>query len=199
MNFFNDEMLAALQNPQVRLLYAVRLEWPDSVVRLHTEIGTFNHFPFDAGESYFGVGNLGSIGDVTYGDGDETTPSVTLELSVKDDALRAQIMAGGYQGRKGQLYLVALDEQGRVAAWAEQFNGVMDSATIKQGEKNNTIQLPLTAPDDALEKGLNWRCTNESHHAQYPGDDFYRFTTWMEDLGLYWGSKKDGIPLRKYL
>lgn len=196
MNIYSDEMLAAMASPEVSLLYAVRLDWPGGITRLHTEIGTFRHFPFDEGEAYYGVGNLGGIGETTYGDGDETSPSITLELSVKDDALRSQVLSGGYQGRKGELFLVAMDPVGRVLAWALQFDGVMDSANIKQGD-SNTIQLPLTSPDDSMEKGLNWRCTNESHKADFPDDEFYKYTKYMEDFTIYWGNKKDGVPLRK--
>ncbi|HGS4460717.1 TPA: hypothetical protein ACMDOB_000558 [Vibrio metschnikovii] len=197
MDFFSPEMMDALSAPNVRVIYAVRLDWPNEIVRLHTEIGVFTHFPFDAGSAYYGLGGLASIGDVTYGDGDETSPSITLELSTKDDEVRSQMLAGGYQGRTGELYMLVLDEQGAVTAWALLFDGVMDSATIKQGE-NNVIQLPLTAPDDALEKGLNWRCTDESHKAQFSTDNFYKYTKHMEDFVMYWGSKKDGIPLRKF-
>ncbi|MGI2929466.1 hypothetical protein [Vibrio fluvialis] len=196
MDLYPPEMMAALEKPEIRLCYAVRLSFPDETVRLHTEIGQFNHFPFDQGEIYFGVGNLGGVGNVTYGDGDETTPSVTLELSSVDDMTRARILAGGYQGRPGELYLVAMNELGAVEAWVLMFDGVMDSGTIHQGE-TNTIQLPLTAPDDSLEKGLNWRCTDESHKAQYSEDAFYKYTKYMEDYVMYPGNKKDGIPLRK--
>lgn len=195
MEIFDEDMIAALESPEARVFYAVRLDWPTGTTRLHTEIGTFTHFPFDQGESYYGVGNLGGVGDTTYGDGDETSPSITLELSVKDEALRTQILSGGYQGRKGELFLVAMDEVGRVLAWALVFDGVMDSGNIKQGD-SNVIQLPLTSLDDALEKGLNWRCTEESHKADYADDDFYKYSKFMEDLTLYWGNKKDGTPLR---
>ncbi|WP_072669506.1 hypothetical protein [Vibrio injensis] len=197
MDFFSPEMMDALSAPNVRVIYAVRLDWPNEIVRLHTEIGVFTHFPFDAGSAYYGLGGLASVGDVTYGDGDETSPSITLELSTKDDAVRSQMLAGGYQGRTGELFMLVLDEQGAVTAWALLFDGVMDSATIKQGE-NNVIQLPLTAPDDALEKGLNWRCTDESHKAQFSTDNFYKYIKHMENFVMYWGSKKDGIPLRKF-
>ncbi|EGR0523058.1 hypothetical protein FG062_01275 [Vibrio cholerae] len=197
MDIFSPDMIAAMEKPEVSLIYAVRLDMPAGISRLHTDIGTFNHFPFDPNEKYYGVGNLGSIGDANYGDGDETSPSVTLELSVKDDAIRAEILAGGYQGRTGELFLVAMDAVGRVAAWALMFDGVMDTASIKQGT-NNVIQLPLTAPDDAMEKGLNWRCTDESHKAQFPDDEFYQYTKYMEDFVIYWGNKKDGIPLKDF-
>lgn len=195
MDIFSPEMIAALESPSVSILYAVRLDWVTGITRLHTEIGTFTHLPFDEGESYYGVGHLGGIGDTTYGDGDETTPSIKLELSIKDDALRAEVLAGGYQGRKGELFLVAMDEVGRVKAWALVFDGVMDTASLKQGS-TNVIQLPLTSPDDAMEKGLNWRCTDESHKADFPGDEFYQYAKHMEDLVFHWGNKKDGIPLR---
>ncbi|MBE4620986.1 hypothetical protein [Vibrio navarrensis] len=197
MEIFSPEMAAALESPEVSILYAVRLDWTTGITRLHTEIGTFDHFPFDLGEKYYGIGNLGGIGDTNYGDGDETAPSIMLELSVKDDAIRAEILAGGYQGRTGELFLVAMDQVGRVVAWALVFDGVMDSASIKQGS-TNVIQLPLTAPDDAMEKGLNWRCTDESHKAQYPDDEFYRYTQYMEDFVIYWGNAKDGVPLRDF-
>ncbi|MBO0211666.1 hypothetical protein J0684_27610, partial [Vibrio sp. Vb0877] len=62
----------------------------------------------------------------------------------------------------------------------------------------NVIQLPLTAPDDAMEKGLNWRCTDESHKAQFPDDEFYQYTKYMEDFVIYWGNAKDGIPLKDF-
>lgn len=190
-----QEMTEALKKPHIYPIYAVRLDWPGGVVRLHSEIGRFKHFPFDNNEIYFGIGNLGNIGDITYGDGNDTAPSVTLELSAFDEPTRMAVMAGGYQGRSGQIYMLAMSQDGSVRAWVQLFDGQMDSASIKQGEQN-TIQLPLVSPDDGLDTGLNWRCTNESHKADFTGDEFYCFTEHMETLGLYWGNKKDGTPLR---
>ncbi|MCG9624645.1 hypothetical protein L1D34_07300 [Vibrio mediterranei] len=179
----------------MRLLYAVRLDWIDGWVRLHTGIGKFHHFPFDMGERFLGVGSLGGIGDIQYGNGDDTTPSVTLELSVRDETMLASVLAGGYQGRTGELYLVAMGKHGDVLASSMQFDGVMDSATLKQGTAN-VIQLPLTAPDDAFNQGLNWRCTLDSHLAREPGDNFYKYAVHMADFKTYWAYKENGIPLR---
>ncbi|MGF1775906.1 hypothetical protein [Vibrio nomapromontoriensis] len=196
MNIFTPEMIAALNQPDVRLLYAVRLDWHDGWVRLHSDIGTFTHFPFDFGEPFLGIGDLGGIGDIQYGSGDDTTPSVTLELSVRDETIRANVLAGGYQGRTGELYLVVLGQYGDVLASSMQFDGVMDSATLKQGS-SNVIQLPLTAPDDAFNQGLNWRCTLDSHLAHQSGDHFYKYAVHMEDFKTYWAFKEDGIPVRE--
>ncbi|MGX9522502.1 hypothetical protein ACWX0P_27405 [Vibrio mediterranei] len=195
MDIFSKEMLAAMSQPDITMLYAVRLDLPSGMARYHTDIGTFNHFPFDMDESFHGVGNLGSISDTQYGSGDDTTPAVTLELSTRDEGVRRQILAGGYQGRKGELYLVVMDKHGEVLAWSMHFDGVMDSGKMKQGD-NNVIQLPLTAPDDGMEHGLNWRCTDGSHQAQHSGDTFYKYAVRMEDFKTYWGFEKDGIPLR---
>ncbi|CCN69792.1 hypothetical protein [Vibrio nigripulchritudo] len=195
MNLFNEEMTQALAKPHVSVMYAVRLEWPGEVIRLHSEVGKFTHFPFDDGEIYHGSGALGSIGDIAFGDGDETSPSVTLELSVIDDAIRAQILAGGYQNKRGQLYMLVTNKAGDVLAWAELFDGVMDSGTVLQG-RTNKVSLPLVCLDDGMNKGKSDRCTNESHKAQYAGDAFYKYTYAMEDFAIYFGNKKDGIPLR---
>ncbi len=195
MNLFDEDMTEALGQPNISVLYAVRLDWPTGMARFHTEIGNFNHFPFDMGELYTGIGSLGGIGNVSYGDGDDTKPSVTLELNILDDAIRAEIQAGQYQGRTGEIYMLVTNEKGEITAWSEIFSGVMDSATMTQGKKN-TVSLPLVCPDDGLDIGLNWRCTNESHKAQYPNDEFYKYTVYMEDFAIYFGDKKDGITLR---
>jgi len=198
MIVFPTEMVEALNQPHVDGIFAIRLDWPQGFVRLHSALGDFAHLPFDQGETYVGTGSLGSIGEIQYGDGDETKPSVTLELSAFDDATREQVLAGGYQGRKGVLYMLAMEQTGQVKAWCELFSGVMDSATIKQGEQN-VISLPLVSPDDGLDVGLNWRCTNESHQAMYPGDEIYLYSAHMEDYAIYWANKKDGIPLRNFV
>lgn len=196
MTLFPPEFTAALEQPGVRLMYAVRLDWPDSVVRLHSGIGTFNHFPFDDGEAYSGVGSLGKIGNIQFGDGDETTPSVTLELSVLDEPLRAEILKGGYQGRQAEMYTLIMGPQGDILSYALIFDGVMDSAALTQGS-TNAISLPLMAADDAYDVGFNWRCTNESHQAKFPNDSMYKYAEFMEDFAIYFGNDKDGIPLRK--
>jgi len=196
MSLFDDDMTAALNQPNVTAFYAVRLDWPTGIVRFHTELGNFNHLPFDMGELYTGVGSLGGLGDISYGEGNDTKPAVTLELNVLDDAIRAEMMTGKYQGRKGEIYMLVTNNKGVILAWTELFVGVMDSGSLTQGSKNS-VSLPLVCPDDGMDTGLAWRCTNESHKAQYPGDDFYRYTAHMEDFAIYFGDKKDGIPLRK--
>lgn len=196
MSIFSPEMTAALGLPNVAALFATRLDWPSGMSRLHSGLGQFKHFPFDMGETFYGVGNLANVGDVGYGDGDDTSPSVTLTLSSIDDATRAEVLAGGYQGRLGELYMLVMSDVGEVLAWEKIFEGVMDSASIKQGS-DNTISLPLVSRDDGFDVGLNWRCTNESHQARFPGDEIYCYAEHMEDLAIYFGNKKDGIPLRE--
>lgn len=195
-SLFPPEVVGALNQLNVKVLYALRLEWPDYVVRLHTGMGTFNHFPFDINEPYLGVGNLGKFGDIQFGDGDNTTPSITVELNALDEALRGEILKGGYQGKEAKLYMLVMGPQGDVKAHALIFDGVMDSASMVQG-KRNAISLPLIAPDDAYDVGLNWRCTAESHRAKYPGDAMYDYAVFMEDYAIYFGNKKDGVPVRE--
>lgn len=195
MSLFDEDMTAALAQPNISVFYAVRLDWPTGMARFHTEIGNFSHFPFDMGELYTGLGSLGGIGNISYGDGDDTKPSVTLELNVLDDAIRSEILAGQYQGRDGEIYMIVTNSSGEILAWSELFSGVMDSATLTQGSKNS-VSLPLVSTDDGLDFGLSWRCTDASHQAQYAGDAFYKYTTFMEDFAIYFGDKKDGIPLR---
>lgn len=195
MNLFDEDMTAALAQPNISIIYAVRLDWPTGIARFHTELGNFTHFPFDMGELYTGLGSLGGIGNISYGDGDETKPAVTLELNVLDDAIREEILVGQYQGRDGEIYMMVANASGEILAWSELFVGVMDSASLTQGKKNS-VSLPLVCPDDGLDIGLSWRCTNESHKAKHPTDEFYQYTVHMEDFAIYFGDKKDGIPLR---
>lgn len=194
-SLFNAEITAALAQPNIAIIYAVRLDWPSGIARFHSEIGNFSHFPFDFGERYTGVGSLGGIGNIAYGDGNDTKPAVTLELNVLDDAIRNEITSGQYQGRVGEIYMLVTNSKGEILAWCELFAGVMDSASLTQGKKNS-VSLPLVCPDDGLDTGLSWRCTNESHKAQFAGDAFYKYTEHMEDFAIYFGDKKDGIPLR---
>lgn len=196
ITLFPKALIEAMEQPSVRTLYAIRLDWRENIVRLHSAIGGFNHFPFDEGELYTGTGSLGKIGNIQFGDGDETTPSVTLELSVLDEAMRSEVLRGGYQNRRAEMYILAMGTKGEVLAHALIFDGVMDSASMVQG-KTNTISLPLMAPDDAFDVGLNWRCTNEFHQSQYADDSMYKYAEHMEDFAIYFGNKKDGIPLRE--
>lgn len=181
----DPDVIAALNQPNVTALYALKLDLMSGMSRLHSGLGEL----VLGGEVYYGVGALGAVSPQK--EQISTSPTkLSVTLTGLDNALLAEVMRERIVDRMAWLYLVVLGPDGTPLNACLQFSGKIAQTPIKAG-RTNTIQLTISNKFEDWQKGLNLRNTDESHRRIKPGDRFYRYQSQMADRSIYWGSKKD--------
>lgn len=181
----DPEVLAALNQPHVAALYALKLDLVSGISRLHSGLGEL----VIGGEVYYGVGAMGSVSPQK--EQLSTSPTkLTLGLTGLDNSLLAEVMRERIVDRTAWLYLVVMGEDGVPLNACLQFKGRIAQTPVKAG-RTNTIQLTISNIFEDWQKGLNRRNTDESHRRDNPGDRFFRYQDQMTDRSIYFGSKKD--------
>lgn len=181
----DPDVIAALNQPNVSALYALKLDLVSGMSRVHSGLGLL----VIDGETYYGVGAMGSVSPQK--EQLSTSPTkLTVGLNGLDNSMLAEVMSERLVDRMAWLYLVVMGPDGVPLKASLQFKGRIAQTPIKAG-KTSTIQLTISNIFEDWQKGLNLRCTDESHRRQYPNDRFFRYQNEMADRSIFWGSKKD--------
>lgn len=181
----DPDVLAALSQPNVIALYALKIDAPSGVSRWHSGLGPL----VIGGEVYYGVGNMGAVSPQR--EQLSTSPNkLNVSLAALDDAMLAMVMNERLVGRLAWLYLVVLSPDEVPLKASLQFKGRIAQTPVKVGP-TNTIALTISNIFEEWQKGLNKRCTDESHKRDHPGDRFFVYQSEMADRTIYWGSEKD--------
>lgn len=175
----------ALNQPHVTAVYALKLDLVSGVSRIHSGLGPL----VINGETYYGVGSMGSVGPQK--EQLSTSPTkLSVALGGLDDSLLAEVMRERIVDRMAWLYLVVMSPDGAPLNACLQFKGRIAQTPVKAG-RTNTIQLTISNIFEDWKRGLNLRNTDESHRRLYPDDHFFRYQSQMADRSIFWGSVKD--------
>lgn len=138
------------------------------------------------GHTWLGLGNLGSISEVTEGENIEAY-RVVLTLSGINTALMSAMLSEQYQGRAVSIWMGGLDVDHQIIADPVLvFNGRMDTPEIEVGE-TATIKLSCEGRLADLDRPRVARYTHEDQIARYPADLGLQFVPQMVEKPLYWG------------
>lgn len=181
---FSDAMLQALAgNPC--LVMAVKILLPSGPCRAHSGTGdiTIN------GETYYGVGALGSIQPIR--SGSDTSPTqVQLQMTGFDSALMATILNEKCRGSDVSIFLVAIGDNGYPLAADLLYAGFIAKTGLAAG-KDNAITLIASNKFERWSIAKPDRFTDESWRKRHQGDRIFRYVAQMSERPIYWGSKKD--------
>ncbi|EFP2693182.1 hypothetical protein HQK43_000463 [Escherichia coli] len=181
---FSDPMLQALSGDPC-LVMAVKLLLPSGPCRAHTGVGTITI----NGESYYGVGALGSIQPIRSGS-DSSPMQVQLQITGFDSSLIASILNEKNRGASVSIFLVAMGDNGYPLAADLLFAGFIVKTGLAAGEEN-AITIVSSNKFERWSIPKPDRFTDESWSKRHGGDRIFRYVAQMAERPIYWGSKKD--------
>jgi len=173
MKDLSPEMVEAINSSSVSLLTAVHIDIsPTEQIYVHSGLGTFT---ID-GNEYLGVGDLGSIDNIT--SDDTTTPNgIALSISGLDTTLIQSVLEDGYQGRPVVIYLCTFNNDFELLYSHISYKGKLDTMNLQIG---STAIINVNVENDLV----NWNRSNvfrwntNTHIRQDPDnkdDKFFEF------------------------
>ena len=184
------ELVAAMDQRVVEPVYFVFVDWPGGAVYVHTGL---NEIVFN-GHTWYGVGSLGAIGQVT-DDGNIGSHTLPLSLSGIDPLTLSEISTRECIGRTVTAYVGMLDENGQLIGATQYFDGRISDTTITR-YKDDSIAIQAVSKTSDWAKSRPDRYTHGSFIAKVPGDYFFQYVDQMAQRDINWGNNKGNIPLR---
>lgn len=144
------------------------------------------------GETYTGVGDLLSIGEITE-TSDISATGINVALSGLQRAFIAIAIGYKYQGRPLTVFLGAFNDQGAlIADPIIVFSGFMDTMTISEGAETSSISINVENKLVAFERSRVRRYTAEDQKIDYPNDKGFEFVTSIVEKEIIWGRPTGG-------
>lgn len=169
-----------------------------ALVELQLRPGTarYTNWPLTVnamGQSWQGVGNLGSIGQLHESE-DGAAEKMTLTLSPVDIGTRALALGNpaDYQDRSVRVWLALLDANSLQLSGAPvlRFAGVMDQLKIERDGGKATIKMECrTASYDVRSNPSALRMNHAQHQARHPGERGFEYLTSIIGNPAVWVSK----------
>lgn len=169
-----------------------------ALVELQLRSGTarFTNWPLSVqvmGETWQGVGNLGSIGELHESE-DGAAEKLTLTLSPVDIGTRALALGdpSDYQDRRVRVWIAMLDANTLQVNGSPvlRFVGVMDQMKIDRDGNTASISMECrTASYDVRSNPAALRMNNAQHQARHPGEMGFAYLTSLIGNPAVWVGK----------
>lgn len=182
---FSDDLLSAMEQPNVALVLAAEIDFPSGVTRVHTGTGTV----IINGQTFLGVGTLGDVGSVTE-ENSTSSSTMSMALSGLDMSLVGETLNEEVIGCNVVCYLAVMNDQGVVTGANVLFEGFITDTSLQAGQQN-ALSYVIANVFERWSQGLPDRYTDESQQRLYSGDRFFRYVAQMAERSIFWGSKKD--------
>jgi len=178
-------LVSTLQQATSQPFVAVQFLFDSGTLRLWSGIGSYT-FGTDV---YSGVGDFLSIAAVKE-TSDMSADSMTITLAGQNAATVSLALQEPYQYRKATVHLgVWTNAAHTTYAFYKIFGGDMDTMSIRDDGDSSIITMTIENALAAFDRSNNFRYTQESQQALYPGDTFFSFVTDLQDKEITWGRK----------
>ena len=188
---YSDAFLDAVSQDGSFLGYAAEIDFPDGMSRSHTGIGEI----LIGGNTYLGVGNMGSVGAVSEL-GDAKPGRMAIELRGIPGEEMSSVLGAKCRGRAVTLYILVWNDQGQLLFAEVAMKGTIANYSVKAGSTNK-VSITVADKFELFERPWAERWSDESHQAKEPGDAICRYVNQTADREVSWGSKKDAQTYKK--
>lgn len=178
------DFITEIEATQLRMAFFVKFEFDSGTSRIWSGYGT----KIFLGETYIGLGSLGSISAVEESQ-ELRANNVTFKLSGIPTANISAALSEDYQGRPVTLWLATLDEDYAVIDDPlELFSGIMDVMEIQESRETASLTVRCESDLIILQKSKLRRYTPEDQKIDFPDDKGLDFVASIQDAELLWGS-----------
>ena len=175
--------LAALSSGVLRPALFFKGTFADGDLRLWSGLGAITAL----GEDYAGAGTFLGISTVEE-TGDVVASGTSISLSGVPSELVSAALDEVRQGLPGRIYIGLLDETGAlIDDPVLMFVGRIDVPEIADDEQTCIITISYESRLIDLTRAREWRYTDESQKALYPGDRGFEYVTTIQDKEIVWG------------
>lgn len=167
-----------------KMFFLIKAEFPSGNVNLFSGLG---QLIFD-GETYFGGGDLLSVGDVEETNGLEAN-GVSYSLSgIPTSLLSIALGEDNYVGSKVTQWLGLFDPSDNTFHTTQIFSGLMDGMTVDNlGADTCTITLICENELIRLKDSVNRNWTYEDQKGDYAEDEGFDSVSTITDTQITWG------------
>ncbi|WP_295537491.1 hypothetical protein [uncultured Thioclava sp.] len=175
--------LAAIGAQRVRVIALFEGEFQGGTVRIWSGLGPLNW----GGHEWAGAGTLLGFSDV-----DETNgivaSGVTISLSGVPLDLVSIAIEEAQQNAPGTVWIGFTSEDWALLADPEIiFSGLLDVPSIDDAGDTCTVSITYESQLIDLQRAREWRYTDESQQALFPGDKGFEFVTSIQNKTITWG------------
>ncbi len=139
-----------------------------------------------SGNTYLGVGSLGSVGDVTEGV-EVRADGTTVTLSGIDPTLLSDVQNDIQVGAPATVWLGVLDNGALSGTPYPLFQGTVSTPTVTVNSQNLTITLALENRLLDLQRPTMRRYTSSDQNYYYPDDIGFNWVETLNDSAWVWG------------
>lgn len=183
MRTISDDVLQEIESSSIRPLFLVSCQFANETIYVWTGAGdiTWN------GNTYKGVGNLGSISTITE-TLDTQAQGISLTLSGIPTELLGDALDQVTTSGKAQIYLGFLSPFGSlIADPIPCFLGNMDQPEIDIGTETCTISIAVENRLSDLQRARGGRYTDQDQRARHPNDWGLQYVSVCSDIFISWG------------
>jgi hypothetical protein len=180
-------LVATLDDPLIIPVLFVSLAFDEGVLYVHTDLGDIAF----GGNTYLGVGDLGSIEGIEERD-DGSPTGIMLRLSGVDTTLLNEALIYNYFERAVTIYLGVRDiaTGAMVTTPFELFVGRMDQMRILTGTSTTSvIEIAVESEMIEMERSLMRYFSDTELQRNYSGDLGFRYLTDMVNARITVGAK----------
>lgn len=187
---YSDDFIEQMTSEGAIIGYAGDFDFPSGMLRNHTGVGNV----IINGSTYFGVGELGSVGSVE-NVSDANPASVDVSLVGVPSELFTEVMQANIRGSSVTIYKVVFAPTGYVLAAEPVVVGqVVDYSWSLQ--ESGSITISVADEFNLYERPLQKYYTNSSWAKDHSGDKFWQYVSQLSSKTVYWGNREDGEKLR---
>lgn len=178
------DMVTEFTAEKLRPVALVKFAFDSGDLDVWTGIGDVSF----AGDTYSGVGDLGSISTVAESSALEAN-DVEFTLTGIPASFISTALSESYQGRLVKLWVGAIDSSSAlISDPVLMYTGRMDVMIILESGDQSTITVRSESILRALDRPSARKYTSEDQKSEFPGDRAFDNITLIQSKEFFWGS-----------
>ena len=188
---YSDNFIELMVEDGVIVAYAVEFQFPAETLRNWTGTGNI----IIDGETYYGVGELGSIGAVE-SVADANPASVEVSVEGIPSTMFSAVMQSNIRGATTKIYKVLLSDLGLVLAAEPTLVGQVTEYGWDFGETGK-FTLQIADEFSLYERPLQKFYTDNSWQQDHTDDRYWRYVAQLASKEVHWGAEQDGAKFTR--